>query len=134
VGTPDAGTFWRVIADHKVKCLFTAPTAFRAIKRDDPKGALVGTTTCRRCESLFLAGERADPDTIEWAQKQLGVPVIDHWWQTETGWAIAGNPLGIERAAGQDRLPRRRDAGLRRADPRRGRAPDETRASLAPSR
>jgi propionyl-CoA synthetase len=97
VGTPDAGTFWRVIADHKVKCLFTAPTAFRAIKRDDPGGALVGDYDLSSLESLFLAGERADPDTIEWAQKQLGVPVIDHWWQTETGWAIAGNPLGIEK-------------------------------------
>jgi propionyl-CoA synthetase len=97
VGTPDAGTFWRVISDHKVKCLFTAPTAFRAIKRDDPGGALVGDYDLSSLESLFLAGERADPDTIEWAQKQLGVPVIDHWWQTETGWAIAGNPLGIEK-------------------------------------
>jgi propionyl-CoA synthetase len=97
VGTPDAGTFWRVIADHEVKCLFTAPTAFRAIKRDDPGGALVGDYDLSSLESLFLAGERADPDTIEWAQKQLGVPVIDHWWQTETGWAIAGNPLGIEK-------------------------------------
>ncbi len=97
VGTPDAGTFWRVIADHRVKCLFTAPTAFRAIKRDDPSGSLVGEYDLSSLESLFLAGERADPDTIEWAQEQLGVPVIDHWWQTETGWAIAGNPLGIEK-------------------------------------
>jgi len=96
VGTPDAGTFWRVIQDHKVKCLFTAPTAFRAIKRDDPQGALVGDYDLSSLDSLFLAGERADPDTIEWAQDKLGVPVIDHWWQTETGWAIAGNPLGIE--------------------------------------
>ncbi|MDG4650189.1 propionyl-CoA synthetase [Roseibacterium sp. SDUM158017] len=97
VGTPDAGTFWRVIQDHKVKCLFTAPTAFRAIKRDDPRGALVGDYDISSLETLFLAGERADPDTIEWAQAQLGVPVIDHWWQTETGWAIAGNPMGIEK-------------------------------------
>src|SRR6056297_61327 len=97
VGTPDAGTFWRVIEDHGVKCLFTAPTAFRAIKRDDPGGALVGDYDLSSLETLFLAGERADPDTIEWAQRQLGVPVIDHWWQTETGWAIAGNPLGIEK-------------------------------------
>lgn len=96
VGTPDAGTFWRVIQDHKVKCLFTAPTAFRAIKRDDPLGELVGDYDLSSLESLFLAGERADPDTILWAQDKLGVPVIDHWWQTETGWAIAGNPLGIE--------------------------------------
>jgi propionyl-CoA synthetase len=96
VGTPDAGTFWRVIQDHGVKCLFTAPTAFRAIKRDDPGGALVGDYDLSSLQTLFLAGERADPDTIEWAQDKLGVPVIDHWWQTETGWAIAGNPLGIE--------------------------------------
>ena len=97
VGTPDAGTFWRVIQDHKVKSLFTAPTAFRAIKRDDPAGELVGDYDLSSLESLFLAGERADPDTIVWAQDKLGVPVIDHWWQTETGWAIAGNPLGIEK-------------------------------------
>ena len=96
VGTPDAGTFWRVIQDHKVKCLFTAPTAFRAIKREDPQGNLVGDYDISSLESLFLAGERADPDTIEWAQAKLGVPVVDHWWQTETGWAIAGNPIGIE--------------------------------------
>ncbi|MEM9477643.1 MAG: propionate-CoA ligase PrpE [Pseudomonadota bacterium] len=96
VGTPDAGTFWRVIQDHKVKVLFTAPTAFRAIKREDPTGALVGDYDLSSLQSLFLAGERADPDTIEWAQRQLGVPVIDHWWQTETGYAIAANPLGIE--------------------------------------
>ncbi|MBC6436838.1 MAG: propionyl-CoA synthetase [Rhodobacteraceae bacterium] len=96
VGTPDAGAFWRVIQDHRVKCLFTAPTAFRAIKREDPGGTLAGDYDLSSLESLFLAGERADPDTIEWAQDKLGVPVIDHWWQTETGWAIAGNPLGIE--------------------------------------
>ena len=96
VGTPDAGTFWRVIRDHNVKVLFTAPTAFRAIKRDDPEGKLINDYDLSSLNSLFLAGERADPDTIEWAQKKLGVPVIDHWWQTETGWAIAGNPLGIE--------------------------------------
>ena len=97
VGTPDAGTFWRVIQDHNVKCLFTAPTAFRAIKRDDPEGALIADYDISSLESLFLAGERADPDTIEWAQAKLGVPVIDHWWQTETSWAIAANPLGIEK-------------------------------------
>ena len=97
VGTPDAGTFWRVIEDHKVKCLFTAPTAFRAIKREDPTGALVADYDISSLDSLFLAGERADPDTIEWAQATLNVPVIDHWWQTETGWAIAGNPIGIEK-------------------------------------
>ncbi len=96
VGTPDAGTFWRVIQDHNVKSLFTAPTAFRAIKRDDPEGKLIGGYDLSSLETLFLAGERADPDTIIWAQTKLGVPVIDHWWQTETGWAIAANPMGLE--------------------------------------
>ena len=96
VGTPDAGTFWRVIAEHDVKVLFTAPTAFRAIKREDPTGEFVRKYDLSGLRALFLAGERADPDTVEWAKAQLGVPVIDHWWQTETGWAIAANPLGIE--------------------------------------
>jgi propionyl-CoA synthetase len=96
VGTPDAGTFWRVIAEHGVRSFFTAPTAFRAIKREDPGGALVKSYDLRALRYLFLAGERADPDTIEWARAQLGVPVIDHWWQTETGWAIAANPAGVE--------------------------------------
>lgn len=96
VGTPDAGTFWRVISEHKVTSFFTAPTAFRAVKREDPTGALVKDYDLSSLKQVYLAGERADPDTIEWAQTQLGVPVIDHWWQTETGWAIAANPLGIE--------------------------------------
>jgi propionyl-CoA synthetase len=96
VGTPDAGTFWRVISEHGVKALFTAPTAFRAIKREDPKGEFVRKYDLGCLKTLFLAGERADPPTIEWAQDQLKVPVIDHWWQTETGWAIAGNPVGVE--------------------------------------
>jgi propionyl-CoA synthetase len=96
VGTPDAGAFWRVIADHKVKTLFTAPTAFRAIKREDPSGALIANYDLTGLKALFLAGERTDPDTLQWAQRMLGVPVIDHWWQTETGWAIAANCLGIE--------------------------------------
>lgn len=96
IGTPDAGTFWRMIEEHQIKVLFTAPTAFRAIKREDPKGELVKKYDMSCLESLFLAGERADPDTIEWAISTLGVPVIDHWWQTETGWAIAANPMGIE--------------------------------------
>ena len=96
VGTPDAGTFWRVISEHNVRALFTAPTAFRAIKREDPDGAFVRKYDMSGLRTLFLAGERADPDTIEWAQDQLKVPVIDHWWQTETGWCIAGNPVGIE--------------------------------------
>lgn len=96
IGTPDAGTFWRVIEDHAVKVLFTAPTALRAIKREDPNGEHLGNYDLSGLQSLFLAGERADPDTIKWAQKHLQKPVIDHWWQTETGWAIAANPLGIE--------------------------------------
>ena len=96
VGTPDAGTFWRVISEHGVKALFTAPTAFRAIKRVDPKGAFLKGHDLSKFEILFLAGERADPDTITWAEDLLKVPVIDHWWQTETGWTIAGNPMGIE--------------------------------------
>ncbi len=96
VGTPDAGTFWRVIQNHKVKSFFTAPTALRAIKREDPEGALIDDYNLRSLQALYLAGERADPDTIRWAQRNLRVPVIDHWWQTETGWAIAANPLGIE--------------------------------------
>jgi propionyl-CoA synthetase len=96
VGTPDAGTFWRVISEHNVKSFFTAPTAFRAVKREDPKGEFVKKYDLSCLKQVYLAGERADPDTIVWAQDQLNVPVIDHWWQTETGWAIAGNPLGIE--------------------------------------
>jgi propionyl-CoA synthetase len=96
VGTPDAGTFWRVIEEHKVTSFFTAPTAFRAIKREDPAGKLIGNYDLSSLRCLYLAGERADPDTILWAQDKLGVPVIDHWWQTETGWAIAGNPMGLE--------------------------------------
>jgi propionyl-CoA synthetase len=96
VGTPDAGAFWRVIADHGVVTLFTAPTAFRAIRQQDPDGALIGQSDLSAFRALFLAGERCDPDTLYWAQDKLGVPVIDHWWQTETGWAIAANCLGIE--------------------------------------
>ena len=96
VGTPDAGTFWRVISEHKVKSFFTAPTAFRAVKREDPKGELVRDYDLSCLKTVYLAGERADPDTILWAQSQLQVPVIDHWWQTETGWAIAANPMGNE--------------------------------------
>ncbi len=96
VGTPDAGTFWRVISEHKVVTLFTAPTAFRAIKKEDPQGLLAGDYDLSHFRMLYLAGERADPDTIHWAERVLGVPVIDHWWQTESGWTIAGNPVGIE--------------------------------------
>ncbi|SIS69524.1 propionate-CoA ligase PrpE [Phaeovulum vinaykumarii] len=96
VGMPDAGVFWRVIQNHKVKSFFTAPTALRAIKREDPEGQLIGEYNLRSLQALYLAGERADPDTVQWAQRHLDVPVVDHWWQTETGWAIAANPLGIE--------------------------------------
>ncbi len=96
IGTPDAGVFWRVIQDHRVKVLFTAPTAFRAIKRADPGGEYLQHYDTSSLEYLFLAGERADPDTIIWAQEKLGIPVIDHWWQTETGWSICANPMGVE--------------------------------------
>jgi propionyl-CoA synthetase len=96
VGTPDAGAFWRVVSEHQVACMFTAPTAFRAIKQQDPDGALIGKYDLSRFRTLFLAGERCDPDTLHWAETKLGVPVIDHWWQTETGWAIASNCVGIE--------------------------------------
>jgi propionyl-CoA synthetase len=95
VGTPDAGAYWRVIAEHGVAALFTAPTAFRAIKKEDPDGELLKKYALTHFRTLFLAGERADPDTVQWAERVLGVPVIDHWWQTETGWAIAGNPVGL---------------------------------------
>ncbi|MGO4712491.1 propionyl-CoA synthetase [Bradyrhizobium sp. 2TAF24] len=95
VGTPDAGAFWRVIAEHKAVALFTAPTAFRAIKKDDPDGTFIRNYDLSRFRTLFLAGERADPPTVEWAEAQLKVPVVDHWWQTETGWCIAGNPVGL---------------------------------------
>jgi propionyl-CoA synthetase len=95
VGTPDAGAFWRVIADHKVKTLFTAPTAFRAIRKEDPKAELLGKYDLGSFEALFLAGERTDPDTLHWAIDVLKVPVVDHWWQTETGWPIASNCLGL---------------------------------------
>jgi len=96
IGTPDAGTFWRVISDHGVKSFFTAPTAFRAVKREDPQGDFVKKYDLSCLKAVYLAGERADPDTIIWAQDQLKVPVIDHWWQTETGFAIAANPMGVE--------------------------------------
>jgi len=95
VGTPDAGAFWRVISDHKVKTMFTAPTALRAIKREDPNAKLLRKYDLGHFKSLFLAGERADPDTMEWAHQHLNVPIVDHWWQTETGWSITGNFLGL---------------------------------------
>jgi len=95
VGTPDAGAFWRVISQHKIKTMFTAPTAFRAIKQQDPNGELIKNYDLSNFKYLFLAGERLDPDTLRWAERHLGVPVIDHWWQTETGWAICANCMGL---------------------------------------
>ena len=97
VGTPDAAAFWRVIAKHGAVALFTAPTAFRAIRKEDPEGRLIAQHDLSEFRALFLAGERCDPNTLEWAEEKLGVPVIDHWWQTETGWAICANCTGIER-------------------------------------
>ena len=97
VGTPDAGAFWRVAAEHKVAAMFTAPTAFRAIRQQDPNGELIEHYDLSGLRTLFLAGERCDPDTLHWAEDKLGIPVIDHWWQTETGWSIAANCIGIER-------------------------------------
>jgi propionyl-CoA synthetase len=96
VGTPDPGAFWRVISEYGVKVLFTAPTAFRAIKKEDPQGAYMAKYDISCMDTLFLAGERCDPDTLQWAETMLEKPVIDHWWQTETGWAIAANPMGVE--------------------------------------
>lgn len=95
VGTPDAGTFWRVVAEHDVKVFFTAPTAFRAIRRDDPEGEMVENHDLLGLRALFLAGERLDPETLKWAEQKLKVPVIDHWWQTETGWPVVANPVGL---------------------------------------
>ena len=96
VGTPDAGAFWRVISEHGAKALFTAPTAIRAIKKVDPEAAQAAKYPRDSFRTLFLAGERLDPETYHWAHEHLGVPVVDHWWQTETGWPIAGNPRGLE--------------------------------------
>jgi propionyl-CoA synthetase len=95
IGTPDAGAFWRVISQHKAVAFFTAPTAFRAIKKEDPDGTFIHKYDLSQFRTLFLAGERADPPTVEWAEKHLNRPVIDHWWQTETGWCVAGNPVGL---------------------------------------
>ncbi len=95
VGTPDAGAFWRVIAEYGCAAMFTAPTAFRAIKKEDPQGKFLAQYDLKKFRTLFLAGERADPDTVQWAENLLKIPVLDHWWQTETGWCIAGNPVGL---------------------------------------
>jgi propionyl-CoA synthetase len=98
VGTPDAGAFWRVVAEHGVRTLFTAPTAFRAIRREDPEGRFIGQyQPTKSLRALFLAGERCDPETLQWALQRLRIPVVDHWWQTETGWPVCANPLGIEK-------------------------------------
>ena len=108
VGTPDAGAFWRVVADHGVDVLFTAPTAFRAIRKEDPAGELLRKHDVSSLRALYLAGERLDPDTYRWAGEMLGVPVVDHWWQTETGWPVAADPLGLEdlpRKAGSPTVP-----------------------------
>ncbi|MCY4227054.1 MAG: propionyl-CoA synthetase [Gammaproteobacteria bacterium] len=107
VGTPDPGVFWRVISDHQVKVLFTAPTAFRAIKREDPNGEYIAKYDISSLKHLFLAGERTDPDTLDWARQQLKVPVVDHWWQTETGSAICSNCMGIEPLLIKDGSPTR---------------------------
>ena len=119
VGTPDAGAFWRVIEDHGVSCLFTAPTAFRAIKKEDPTGKLIADYDISTLRALFLAGERSDPDTLQWAEEKLGVPVIDHWWQTETGWAICANCIGIEHLPIKHGSPTDRRSGLGRSGRRR---------------
>jgi propionyl-CoA synthetase len=95
VGTPDAGAFWRVIEEHKVAAFFTAPTAFRAVRKEDPEGALLKKYSTASLRTLFLAGERADPETLGWAVRMLKIPVVDHWWQTETGWPIVANPVGL---------------------------------------
>ena len=113
VGTPDAGAYWRLIAEHRVAALFTAPTAIRAIRREDPEGSLLAGHNLSSLKTLFLAGERSDPDTVHWAGRALGVPVVDHWWQTETGWAITANPVGVEALDLPVGSPRRADAGLR---------------------
>ena len=96
VGTPDAGAFWRVVAQYGVSAMFTAPTAIRAVKKEDPAGALMAGHDLSSLRTLFLAGERLDPDTFAWASERLGIPVVDNWWQTETGWPIAANPVGLE--------------------------------------
>jgi propionyl-CoA synthetase len=96
IGTPDPGAFWRVVSEHSVKVLFSAPTALRAIRKEDPDGTHIGRYDLSAMKILFQAGERLDPDTYEWASEKLGIPVVDHWWQTETGWAIAANPMGVE--------------------------------------
>ena len=112
VGTPDAGAFWRVLSEYGVSVLFTAPTAFRAIRQQDPDGALIDDYDLGRFRTLFLAGERLDPDTLRWAEAKLGVPVIDHWWQTETGWSICANCIGIEALPVKEGSPAKAAPGM----------------------
>ncbi|MED5396217.1 MAG: propionyl-CoA synthetase [Pseudomonadota bacterium] len=112
IGTPDAGAFWRVISQHQVGVLFTAPTAFRAIKKEDPGGTLIKDYDLSCFKALFLAGERLDPDTLQWAEKNLGISVLDHWWQTETGWSICANCLGIEQLPIKEGSPTKAVPGM----------------------
>ena len=130
VGTPDAGQFWRVVAEHGVRSLFTAPTAFRAIKKEDPNGEHAAKYDLSSLKYLYLAGERLDPETYHWASELLGIPVIDHWWQTETGWPIVANPAGIELLPIKPGSPDPAAARLGRAGPRRLR---QARRATAPT-
>jgi propionyl-CoA synthetase len=126
VGTPDAGAFWRLIAEHGVNTLFTAPTAFRAIRKEDPDGALIGRYDLSRLRALFLAGERADPATVIWAEQKLRLPVVDHYWQTETGWPVAANCLGLQQ------LPVKHGSPTKPVPGYDVRVLDATRTELAP--
>ena len=134
VGTPDPGTFWRIISEYGVRVMFTAPTAFRAIKREDPAGEHIGRYDLSAFRTLFLAGERTDPDTLNWARAQLGVPVIDHWWQTETGWSICANCIGIEPLPVKEGSPTRGRARHGRAGGGRARGRGGARADRRPRR
>ena len=134
VGTPDPGTFWRIIAEHDVRVMFTAPTAFRAIKREDPAGEHIGRHDLSAFRTLFLAGERTDPDTLHWAREKLRVPVIDHWWQTETGWSICANCIGIEALPVKEGSPTRGVSRDGRAGGRRERGRGGARHDRRPRR
>ena len=133
VGTPDAGAFWRVVAEHgSRRCSPRRPRSARS-RRRIRTACTSASTTCPLCRYLFQAGERLDPDTYHWASERLGVPVVDHWWQTETGWAIAANPMGVEQLRHQAGLADRADAGIRRADPAARRLGGRTRTRRARS-